>query len=84
MVLKAELRKPFKNMWFPRIVFHRRKMLIHRFTKVEETNQREDGTWDVVTNKGTIHAEVVVNAAGLWGREAPPAGVQLDDEPSGE
>ena len=38
-------------------------------TKVIETNQRPDGTWDVVTDKGTVHAEHVVNAAGLWARE---------------
>lgn len=36
---------------------------------VQETNQRPDGTWDVVTDKGTIHAEHVVNAGGLWARE---------------
>lgn len=36
---------------------------------VRETNQRPDGTWDVVTNKGTVHAEHVVNAGGLWARE---------------
>ncbi|MFV0515572.1 MAG: FAD-dependent oxidoreductase [Jhaorihella sp.] len=34
-----------------------------------ETNQRADGSWDVVTDKGTVHAEHVVNAAGLWARE---------------
>ena len=37
--------------------------------KVEETNQRADGTWDVVTERGTVHAEHVVNAGGLWARE---------------
>ena len=37
--------------------------------RVLETNQRTDGTWDVVTEKGTIHAEHLVNAAGLWARE---------------
>jgi dimethylglycine dehydrogenase len=36
---------------------------------VHETNQRPDGTWDIVTDKGTIHAEHVVNAGGLWARE---------------
>ncbi|WP_322865747.1 FAD-dependent oxidoreductase [Aquicoccus sp. G2-2] len=36
---------------------------------VRETRQRSDGTWDVVTDKGTIHAEHVVNAGGLWARE---------------
>ena len=38
-------------------------------TKVIETNQRSDGTWDVVTERGTIHAEHLVNAGGLWARE---------------
>ena len=34
--------------------------------------------WDVVTEKGTIHAEHVVNAAGLWAREVGAmAGVYL-------
>jgi dimethylglycine dehydrogenase len=42
---------------------------IETHTKVIETNQRADGTWDVVTDKGTIHAEHVVNAGGLWARE---------------
>jgi dimethylglycine dehydrogenase len=37
--------------------------------KVIATTPRPDGTWDVVTDKGTIHAEHVVNAAGLWARE---------------
>ncbi len=51
---------------------------IHRFTPVIETNARPDGSWDVVTDKGTIHAEIVVNAAGLWGREvAKLAGFEL-------
>ncbi|WP_264214456.1 FAD-dependent oxidoreductase [Leisingera thetidis] len=50
----------------------------HRHTPVTATNQRADGTWDVVTDKGTIHAEYVVNAAGLWGREvARMAGIEL-------
>jgi dimethylglycine dehydrogenase len=42
---------------------------IHRFTKVTALNQRPDHSWDVVTDKGTIHAEHVVNAGGLWARE---------------
>lgn len=51
---------------------------IHRFTPVLETNQRDDGGWDVVTDKGTISAAAVVNAAGLWGREvAQLAGIDL-------
>ena len=51
---------------------------IYRQTPALETNPRPDGGWDVVTDKGTIHAEVVVNAAGLWGREvAKLAGFEL-------
>ncbi len=42
---------------------------IQTHTMVVETNQRPDGTWDVVTDKGTIHAEHIVNAGGLWARE---------------
>ncbi|MDB4597868.1 FAD-dependent oxidoreductase [Candidatus Pseudothioglobus singularis] len=38
-------------------------------TPVIETNQRPDGSWDVVTEKGNIHAEHIVNAGGLWARE---------------
>ena len=49
---------------------------------VRETNQRADGTWDVVTDKGTIHAEHVVNAGGLWAREvAAMAGIYLPLHP---
>jgi dimethylglycine dehydrogenase len=49
---------------------------------VTETNQRPDGTWDVVTDKGTIHAEHIVNAGGLWAREVGAmAGVYLPLHP---
>ncbi len=55
---------------------------IHTHTMVHETNQRADGTWDVVTDKGTIHAEHVVNAGGLWAREVGAmAGVYLPLHP---
>ena len=42
---------------------------IYRQTRVMETNPRGDGGWDVVTDKGTLTAEHVVNAGGLWARE---------------
>jgi dimethylglycine dehydrogenase len=42
---------------------------IVRQNRVVDTKQRPDGTWDVVTEKGTVHAEHVVNAGGLWARE---------------
>jgi len=51
---------------------------IHRFTPVMKTVQRDNGEWDVVTPKGTIRAEYVVNAAGLWAREvAALAGITM-------
>jgi dimethylglycine dehydrogenase len=42
---------------------------IYRHTKVDDLVQRPDGTWDVITDQGTIHTEHVVNAGGLWARE---------------
>ncbi len=55
---------------------------IETHCKVEDTNQRADGTWDVVTNKGTIHAEHIVNAGGLWAREVGAmAGIYLPLHP---
>ena len=42
---------------------------VERFTKVEDIVQLPDGKWRVVTNKGEVIAEHVVNAGGLWARE---------------
>ena len=39
---------------------------------VIETNQRTNGSWDVVTPNGTINAEMIVNCGGLWAREVGP------------
>jgi dimethylglycine dehydrogenase len=42
---------------------------VERFTRVLSLSPRSDGSWDVVTDKGNVHAEHVVNCAGLWARE---------------
>ena len=42
---------------------------VERFTKVEDIVRRADGMWRVITNKGEIVTEHVVNAGGLWARE---------------
>ncbi|RWL42345.1 MAG: FAD-dependent oxidoreductase [Mesorhizobium sp.] len=42
---------------------------VERFTKVEDIVRRPDGLWRVITNKGDVIAEHVVNAGGLWARE---------------
>jgi dimethylglycine dehydrogenase len=42
---------------------------IVRQTRVVDLKSRPDGTWDVITTQGNVHAEHVVNAAGLWARE---------------
>ena len=42
---------------------------IVRQCRVTALQQRTDGTWDVITEQGTVHAEHVVNAGGLWARE---------------
>ena len=50
--------------------------------RVLETNQQADGSWQVVTEQGTIIAEHLVNAAGLWAREVGEmAGVYLPLHP---
>ncbi len=50
-------------------------------TKVEELIQTDDG-WQVVTDKGTITCEHVVNAAGLWAKQVGRmAGVELPVSP---
>lgn len=36
---------------------------------VRDLTQDPDGTWNVVTEQGTVRAEHVVNAGGLWARE---------------
>ncbi|HVS76733.1 MAG TPA: FAD-dependent oxidoreductase [Steroidobacteraceae bacterium] len=40
-----------------------------RHTRVVDLKPRSDGTWDVITDHGNVHAEHVVNAGGLWARE---------------
>ena len=42
---------------------------IVRHTRVVELKPRPDGSWDVITDQGNVHAEHVVNAGGLWARE---------------
>ncbi len=37
--------------------------------RVVELTQEVDGTWNVVTEQGTVKAEHVVNCGGLWARE---------------
>ena len=51
-------------------------------TPVIETNQQKDGSWEVVTEKGNINAEIVINAGGLWAREVGKmAGINLPVQP---
>jgi len=56
---------------------------IERFCPVIGTHQQPDGSWIVRTEKGDIHAQWVVNAAGLWAREvAALAGLTLPLQPT--
>lgn len=53
----------------------------YEHTKVEELIQSKDG-WEVVTDKGTITCEHVVNAGGLWAKQlGRMAGVELPVSP---
>ena len=50
--------------------------------RVLETNQLADGSWQLVTEQGTLVAEHLVNAAGLWAREVGQmAGIHLPLHP---
>src|SRR5215467_5035585 len=40
-----------------------------RNNRVVDLKPRADGSWDVITEAGNVHAEHVVNAGGLWARE---------------
>jgi dimethylglycine dehydrogenase len=42
---------------------------VNRFTKVEDIVRRTDGHWRVITDRGEVIAEQVINAGGLWARE---------------
>ncbi len=55
---------------------------IHLRNRVLELVPKPDGRWEVVTEQGTLKAEHVVNAAGLWAREVGEmAGVYLPCHP---
>jgi len=50
--------------------------------RVLELNDRKDGSWEVVTEQGTIIAEHVVNCGGLWAKQLGlMAGVDLPVTP---
>ena len=42
---------------------------IYRHTRVTGLRRRSDDGWEVETDRGTIIADTVVNAAGFWGNE---------------
>ncbi|MEM9062624.1 MAG: FAD-dependent oxidoreductase [Pseudomonadota bacterium] len=42
---------------------------IHTHTMVQDINRLPSGEWEVVTDKGNVTCEHVVNAGGLWARE---------------
>ncbi|HEX4898303.1 MAG TPA: FAD-dependent oxidoreductase, partial [Candidatus Limnocylindrales bacterium] len=51
---------------------------VERHTTVTALSQLPSGEWDVVTDRGTVRAGIVVNAAGIWGRDVGRlAGVDL-------
>jgi len=54
----------------------------YTYTTVKDTKQKKDGSWDVITDKGNINAEIVINAGGLWAREVGKlAGLNLPVQP---
>ena len=56
---------------FIELIDRRNKDLKHLVRLVDAEGKLDaiDGTWDVITNKGNIHAEHVVNCGGLWAKQ---------------
>ena len=60
----------------------RRGASVIEHNRVLDLSPKSDGTWDVLTENGTIHAEHVVNAGGLWAKQVGRmAGVELPVSP---
>ena len=56
------------------------QIILHN--RVIELTPRPEGAWNVVTEKGTVVAEHVVNAAGLWAKKVGQmVGVNLPVSP---
>ncbi len=86
----------FGGLWADREGHIDPSAVVHAYAKVARTrgaeviehnrviglNPRRDGSWDVITEQGTIVAEHVVNAAGLWAKQVGRmAGVELPVSP---
>jgi glycine cleavage system aminomethyltransferase T/glycine/D-amino acid oxidase-like deaminating enzyme len=55
-----------------------RGVRIERHTRVTALRARPGGGWDVETDRGTLEAGILVNAAGMWARQVGRmAGVEL-------
>ena len=51
-------------------------------TTVKETIINNDGSWNVITDKGNVKTDIVINAGGLWAREVGLlAGINLPVQP---
>ena len=37
--------------------------------EVTKLDLKENGSWDISTNEGILNADLVINAAGFWGKE---------------
>ena len=75
-----------KVIWIPQARFmpmpppRKRGAEYYEHTKVEALEKTADG-WRVLTDKGTITREHVVNAAGLWQQVGRMAGIELPVSP---
>jgi dimethylglycine dehydrogenase len=57
------------TVWAYAIAAKKRGATVIERNRVLDLKHRPDGHWDVVTEQGTIAAEHVVNAAGLWAKQ---------------
>jgi dimethylglycine dehydrogenase len=70
------------TVWAYAIAAKKRGAAIIERNRVLDLKHGADGSWDVITEQGTITAEHVVNAAGLWAKQVGRmAGLELPVSP---
>ena len=73
---------PYAVLWGYAEAARRRGVEIKVHTRVTRLSRRDDGTYDVSTEKETFNAPVVVNVAGAWSKEiAAMIGIEIPTTP---
>ena len=73
---------PFKTAYAYAMAAMKRGAKFYRFTEAKKIKTRNGGIESVVTDRGEIKTNIVVNAAGAWSRQvAKMAGLEIPNKP---